>query len=65
MICNCGLGTLGATEIAKGLKGTPNLKIFSIGRNRIENAGIIEISKSLSSIPKLEELFIYQNTLRK
>jgi Ran GTPase-activating protein 1 len=35
LIYNCGLGTLGAKEIAKGLKGTPNLKTFSIGRNRM------------------------------
>lgn len=35
LIYNCGLGTLGAREIAQGLKGTPNLKTFSIGRNRM------------------------------
>ena len=35
LISNCGLGPLGVAEIAKGLKGTPNLKTFSIGRNRM------------------------------
>jgi Ran GTPase-activating protein (RanGAP) involved in mRNA processing and transport len=44
LIYNCGLGTLGAIQISKGLKGTPNLKTFSIGRNRMENAGIQAIS---------------------
>lgn len=37
LISNCGLGPLGAAEIAKGLEGTPNLRVFSIGRNRMEN----------------------------
>ena len=40
LIYNCGLGPLGVAEIAKGLKGTPSLKTLSIGRNRMENAGI-------------------------
>lgn len=35
LIANCGLGTLGAAEIAKGLKGTPKLKTLSVGRNRM------------------------------
>lgn len=65
LIYNCGLGTLGAKEIALGLKGTPNLRTFSIGRNRMENAGIQAIAESIQYVPLLEELFIYQNTLRK
>jgi Ran GTPase-activating protein (RanGAP) involved in mRNA processing and transport len=35
LISNCGLGPLGVAEIAKGLQGTPNLRVFSIGRNRM------------------------------
>lgn len=44
LIANCGLGPLGVAEIAKGLEGTPNLKALSIGRNRMENNGIISIA---------------------
>lgn len=54
MISNCGLGTLGVTEIAKGLEGTPNLQILSIARNRMENGGIIELAKSIKFVPKLK-----------
>lgn len=31
----------------------------------MENNGIIELAKSLKFVPKLEELFVYQNTLKK
>jgi Ran GTPase-activating protein (RanGAP) involved in mRNA processing and transport len=64
LIANCGLGPLGAAEIAQGFKGTPNLRIFSIARNRLTDDGINHISNVLHHVPKLEELFIYQNTLK-
>lgn len=54
LISNCGLGPLGVAEIAKGLEGTPNLRVLSIGRNRMENAGIISLAESMKFIPKLE-----------
>jgi Ran GTPase-activating protein (RanGAP) involved in mRNA processing and transport len=54
LIYNCGLGPLGVAEIAKGLKGTPSLKTFSIGRNRMENPGILSITASIQFVPKLE-----------
>ena len=31
----------------------------------MENGGIIELAKSLKFVPKLKELYVYQNTLRK
>lgn len=56
---------MGAAEISKGLSGTPNLRVLSMGRNRMESEGIKHIAGSIKLIPKLEELFVYQNTLRK
>lgn len=54
LISNCGLGPLGVAEIAKGLEGTPNLKVLSIGRNRMENQGNISLAGSMKFVPKLE-----------
>lgn len=54
LIANCGLGPLGVAEIAKGLEGTPNLRILSIGRNRMEDPGIISLASSMKFVPKLE-----------
>lgn len=53
LISNCGLGPLGVAHIAEGLKGTPQLRTFSIGRNRMENPGIQSISNSLQYVPLL------------
>jgi len=53
LIYNCGLGTLGVGKIAEGLKGTPSLRTLSIGRNRMENAGILSLAASLQFVPNL------------
>jgi len=40
LINNCGLGIMGSTTIAQALKqGTPQLEIWAMARNRIEDAG--------------------------
>lgn len=44
LIYNCGLGPMGVAKIAEGLRGTPQLRTLSIGRNRMENAGILSIA---------------------
>ena len=54
LIYNCGLGPLGVKEIAQGLKGTPNLTTLSIGRNRMENQGILSLASSVQFVPQLE-----------
>ena len=36
-----------------------------MGRNRMESEGIKHIAENINLVPKLEELFVYQNTLRK
>lgn len=64
LIYNCGLGPLGVAKIAEGLRGTPQLRALSIGRNRMENAGILSIAAELKHVPLLEDLFVYQNTLK-
>lgn len=64
LIYNCGLGADGAAHIAKGLQGTPQLRTLSIGRNRMTDAGILSIAKYIEHVPLLEELFVYQNTLK-
>lgn len=55
---------MGVAKIAEGLRGTPELRTLSIGRNRMENAGILSIAAELKHVPLLEELFVYQNTLK-
>jgi Ran GTPase-activating protein (RanGAP) involved in mRNA processing and transport len=55
---------MGVAKIAEGLRGTPQLRALSIGRNRMENAGILSIAAELNHVPLLEELFVYQNTLK-
>lgn len=35
LIYNCGLGPMGVAKIAEGLRGTPELRTLSIGRNRM------------------------------
>lgn len=65
IINNCGLGPLGTTTIAKSLqKGTPNLKVLAIARNRAENPGGEAIGEALSNLPKLTELHIFQDVIR-
>ena len=64
LIYNFGLGALGTEKIANGLKGTPNLRTLSIARNRMTDPGIISIASNLHHVPLLEELFVYQNTLK-
>jgi Ran GTPase-activating protein (RanGAP) involved in mRNA processing and transport len=40
LINNCGLGIIGSTTISHALKvGTPNLEIWAMSRNRIEDSG--------------------------
>jgi Ran GTPase-activating protein 1 len=64
LIYNCGLGALGTAKIAQGLKGTPALRTLSIGRNRMTDEGILSIASHIEYVPLLEELFVYQNTLK-
>lgn len=64
LIYNCGLGAMGTARIAEGLKGTPSLRVLSIGRNRMTDEGILSISAHIKYVPLLEELFVYQNTLK-
>lgn len=38
LINNCGLGIIGSTTIAQSLSvGTPNLEVWAMSRNRIED----------------------------
>ena len=53
LIYNCGLGPLGVAKIAEGMRGTPQLRALSIGRNRMENAGILSIAAELKHVPLL------------
>lgn len=64
LIYNCGLGALGTAKIAQGLEGTPSLRTLSIGRNRMTDEGILSIARNIHFVPQLEELFVYQNTLK-
>lgn len=70
-LMNNGLGTSGAKMLANALidnynasckAGTPfKLKIFVAGRNRLENEGIIALSKFFSLVKTMEEITIPQN----
>jgi Ran GTPase-activating protein 1 len=64
LIYNCGLGAMGTAKVAEGLVGTPQLRTLSIGRNRMTDEGILSIAKHIEHVPLLEELFVYQNTLK-
>jgi len=42
LINNCGLGIIGSSTISQALKqGTPNLEVWAMSRNRIEDEGAI------------------------
>jgi len=64
-INNCGLGITGATHISEALKiGTPNLQVWAMSRNRIEDEGALRVSEAISNMQSLKELYIYQNFIR-
>jgi len=70
-LMNNGLGISGAKMLAKALidnyhastkAGTPfKLKVLVAGRNRLENEGIIALSKFFSLVKTMEEITIPQN----
>ena len=66
LINNCGLGIDGVTTISNSLKkGTPNLEVWAITRNRAENPGAIKIAEAISGgVKKLKEIHVFQNVIR-
>jgi hypothetical protein len=51
LINNCGLGITGATHISEALKiGTPNLLVWAMSRNRIEDEGAVRVSEAISKM---------------
>jgi len=60
LINNCGLGIMGSTTISLALKqGTPNLEVWAMARNRIEDAGAMQVADALKNLKNLKELHIY------
>lgn len=56
---------MGSTTIAQALKvGTPNLEIWAMARNRIEDAGAMQVADALNNLKNLKEIHIYQNFIR-
>lgn len=65
LINNCGLGIDGVTTISESLKkGSPNLEVWAMSRNRAENPGAIKIGEAITSLKKLRELHVFQNVIR-
>ncbi len=60
LINNCGLGITGATHISQALGiGTPNLQVWAMSRNRIEDEGAVRLSEAIGNMQNLKELYIY------
>ena len=65
LINNCGLGIDGVTTISNSLKkGTSQLEVWAMSRNRAENPGALKIAEALLGLKKLKELHIFQNVIR-
>lgn len=65
LINNCGLGIDGVSTISNSLKkGTPNLEVWAMSRNRAENPGAIKIGDAITSLKKLKEIHVFQNVIR-
>jgi len=59
------LGIIGSTTISQALKqGTPGLEVWAMARNRIEDAGAMQVADALKNLKNLKELHIYQNFIR-
>lgn len=66
LINNCGLGPEGTQIIAESLQeGAGNLEVWAIARNRAEDLGAEAVGKAVKSMPKLRQLHIYQDVIRK
>ncbi|KRX04355.1 hypothetical protein PPERSA_03595 [Pseudocohnilembus persalinus] len=65
-INNCGLGPEGTETIAQALeKGTPNLEVLAIARNRAEDKGGKAVGIAVGKMENFRELHIYQDVVRK
>ena len=66
-VTNNGLGPEGARLIAESLRKNPNLKleVFSAGRDRLENPGIIELAQVFGVMQSLRKISVPQNGIRK
>lgn len=66
LINNCGLGIQGSTILAGALKkGKVNLEVIAMARNRLENAGTIEIASALKGMDAIKEVHLFQDVIRK
>ena len=66
-VTNNGLGPESARLIAEGLKKNPliKLEVFSAGRDRLENPGIIELAQVFGQMQSLRKISIPQNGIKK
>ncbi|OMJ89377.1 hypothetical protein SteCoe_8477 [Stentor coeruleus] len=66
-VTNNGLGPEGARLIAHALNQNPNIKlqVFSAGRDRLENPGIIELAQVFGKMQTLRKISVPQNGIRK
>eukprot|EP01017_Pseudomicrothorax_dubius_P046883 TRINITY_DN8324_c0_g3_i2.p1 TRINITY_DN8324_c0_g3~~TRINITY_DN8324_c0_g3_i2.p1 ORF type:complete len:356 (+),score=102.93 TRINITY_DN8324_c0_g3_i2:1418-2485(+) len=64
LINNCGLGAGGVKILGEALvAGKVNLEVISIGRNRMEDAGVKSLSEALGTMTTLRDVRVYQNSI--